>query len=143
MGRKSAFHVRSITYALLSASVIVCLILAPHCATRCAAQACTSSSPDGSSGACHRSSNNTGALEFSAVTSANPCATGEIVFTTPRLEQRAVSQKSSITPTFFSVSAPHLAAFLGLIHADDPSALTSGSSPGSAFVVFPSIPLRI
>jgi hypothetical protein len=143
MGRKSAFHFRSISYALFSASIILCLIVAPLCATRCAAQPCKPASPDGHSGGCHHSSKQTGALEFSAVTSANPCATGEIFFTTPRIEQRVVSQKSSFAATFCPLSAPHLAALPSPIHADHSSALASSSSPGSTFAVPSSLPLRI
>jgi hypothetical protein len=143
MGRKNASQVRSIAHALFSAFVILCLIIAPLCATRCAAQACASASSADSSGACHHSATHAGTLEFSALTSANLCTAGEIVFTAPRIEQRAISQESSFAPTFFSPSAPRLAAFLGLIDADDTSPLASASSPGSILAVCPSIPLRI
>jgi len=143
MGRKRAFHFRAITDALLSASLILCLIMAPLCTTRCAAQACASASSADPTGACHHSSNRTGTLEFSVVTPADLCTAGEIVFTAPRLEERAISQKSSVATNFYSPLAFHLAGFLGTIHADGVSALSSGASPGSTIAVPPSIPLRI
>jgi hypothetical protein len=143
MGRNNASRFRSLACALLSASVILCLIIAPLCATRCAAQACTPASPDGPSGTCHHSSNHSGTFELSAVTLATPCAADELVFTAPRIEQRAISQKSAVDSTFFSPSAPHLSAFLSPIDADDPSAFASVFSPGPTLAVFPSMSLRI
>ena len=143
MGRKNASPLPSLLRALLSLSVILCLTIAPLCAMRCGARACTPDSSDGAADACHHSSSPTGALEFSAATTGNPCATGEIVFTAPRLEGLSRAEKLSAAPACISPYALKFSAFRGAIGANDSKPDFEAFSAGAVLAFSPAIPLRI
>jgi hypothetical protein len=135
---------RSIARALLCASVILCLVIAPICATRCAAsQSCTPGSPAGDSDGCHHSSNHAGSGATLGFFSANPCGNGDIVFTAPRVEERTLSPNSYTAASFFHAFALSQGALTGWIETGSCSTIAVASSPGLASAVSGFTPLRI
>jgi len=127
MRRKYRSRFCSVAYGLLSASLIACLLIAPLCAVRCAATVCTPASPDGSADGCHHASNHTGcAPAFTAKSSSGPCATGELLFTTPRLQDLSTSIASFAAPTVLLPAELNASSQLGV------TAETGGTFASSA-----------
>src|SRR5271165_4354859 len=133
MGRKHRRRFRSIAYALFSACLLACLVVAPLCSARCATTLCLPASSDNAADTCHHSSHHTGpALAFTAAPS-GACAVGELIFTTPRPSNLSVSVDS------------YVSAVLSDLNTATPSVAT-GLAPCSARVsIFfsPPLPLRI
>ncbi len=90
--------------ALISASLIACLTIAPICAARCATTLCIPASADNPVNDCHHSSHRSGSAPTFTTPSATPCSTADLIFTTPRLGASSVSIGSDV----FSIAFPHL-----------------------------------
>jgi len=71
--------------ALLAIALILCLTIAPLCATRCSTQLCLPSSPAaGNSGGCHESSPDHPSDSGWNTVAPQACAPAELLFTSPR-----------------------------------------------------------
>src|ERR1700740_3020403 len=130
MGRKNASRLRSIACALLSAFVILCLIIAPLCASRCAAQTCAFGSQDGTAVGCHQSAE-TGSGATLNIARESPCVSSEIVFTAPRSELRVVSEKSPAASTLISPFALNPSVFSNSLAKGNADAFGASFSPGA------------
>jgi hypothetical protein len=120
--------------ALISASLIACLTIAPLCAARCATALCVPASPDDSAN-CHHSSHHTGSAPTFTTHSAALCATAEFIFTTPRPSASSLSIESYI----FSIALPDLdVAVRSLAFGLSPSAARTAAER-----VSPPLPLRL
>jgi len=75
--------------------------------------------------------------------SGNPCATPEIAFAAPRLEELTASPKFPVTATFFSLSTPHQSALPNALDTNGSGVYEVSSSPGASTATSLSIPLRI
>ena len=109
--------------ALISASLIACLTIAPICAARCATTLCVPASTDNLANDCHHSHT---PLRFRAhihhPLSHSLRAQRELIFTTPRLNASSVSIESYV----FSIAVPHLdVAMQSLAFGLPPSARTA------------------
>jgi hypothetical protein len=103
MARNMTPFLLSFVRALISASLIACLTIAPICAARCATTLCVPASSDNSPNDCHHSSHQSGSAPTFTTSSATPCASAELLFTTPRLGTSSVSIESHV----FSIALPH------------------------------------
>jgi hypothetical protein len=125
----------SFVRALISASLIACLTIAPICAARCATTLCVPVSSDNSPNDCHHSSHHSGSAPTFTTRSAIPCPTAELIFTTPRLDPSSVSIESHA----FSIALPHLDVAM--------QSLAFGLSPSSVRPAIPKfsprLPLRL
>ncbi len=127
--------VRTVACAVLSLFLIACMVTAPLCVARCAAPLCDPVSSGPSADTCHHVSQANGeALIFTAVAK-KACATGELVFTPPRMEPLSASALIFVAPVsldLLNVAAQSIAANM---NAPSMRLSVSGSSP--------SVPLRI
>lgn len=120
--------------ALISASLIACLTIAPICATRCATTLCVPASADNPANGCHHSPHHSSSAPAFTTRSAAPCA-NELIFTTSRVSAFSVSIESYV----FSIVLPHLDVAM--------QSLAFGLSPSSALTAIPRfsapLPLRL
>lgn len=125
----------SFVRALISASLIACLTIAPICAARCATTLCVPASTDNLAIDCHHSPHHSGSAPTFTTRSATPCATAELIFTTSRMSTFSVSIESYV----FSIALPHLDVAM--------QPLAFGLSPSSARTAIPRftppLPLRL
>jgi hypothetical protein len=142
MVRKSRLRVSSVAPTLLSATLILCLVTAPICATRCAAHACLAAS-SAAVATCHQSTDDCGATGWKNKASEISCASGEIVFTAARFEERNSSPKSSTGPNFLAPFRLNLAVPIGTMNANDSNPMDPAFQPGFLCTVAICSPLRI
>src|ERR1700741_1367432 len=142
MVRKNRLRASALAHGILSATLFRCLVTLPICSARCAAQACL---PDSSVSAdsCHESTDDPGSTGWRNKASQNSCAAGEIVFTAPRLEERAISPKSSTAPNFLAPFTLNPAVPIGPLNANNLIPLNKAIQPGLLSSVPACPPLRI
>jgi hypothetical protein len=121
--------------ALLSVFLVASMVTAPLCAARCAAPLCDLASSGKSVDTCHHSSQvPDNAPVFTAVTK-KACATGELLFTPPRIEPLSASSLIFVAPVSLGVLNVAAQSFAANLAA--PSTLLSVSNS------LLSLPLRI
>jgi hypothetical protein len=118
--------------ALFSPLLVLCLLAAPLCSARCAAQACALPNPSGTSAACHESSDNSDQSGWNTLTQKSKCANNEILFTETRPDNLLTfsSHFSAVPHTAQSfVSSPtnvvHASENVGEQTVPHPAALSS------------------
>jgi len=143
MVRDVAIFLRSFSRALFAALLILCIAVSPVCAARCASALCASSLSGQPAESCHQSSSRmaTGHVPvLSSVPASTPCAAADLLFTSPRLEDFAISIESQFAAHVFLPVPSNPGSTLSAANFDDsflPPALSH--PPGS----FAPLPLRI
>ncbi len=102
---------RSVACAVLSVFLVGCMVTAPLCAARCAAPICDAARSGPSADTCHHASQAAGDVARLTAAAKKACATGEFLFTPPRLERlsaSALTLVASVSLDFLNVAARFL-----------------------------------
>jgi hypothetical protein len=89
---------RSVACAVLSMFLVACMVTTPLCAARCAAPVCDPAPSGQSADTCHHASQAPGDAPILAAAAKKACATGELLFTPPRLEPLSASTLTFVAP---------------------------------------------